>query len=287
MKSWATVGVGLNFLSFPHFPRNPRPLQVTTATTTAVNTWLGAGVVMPATRGETLLLSAFHVPKPTDPGAPERVRVVTDFRPVNLSVQKPPWFPMPTPDSVATMIASGRYSHAITLDITDAYNHLKLEPVLRGRRLGFLFGDKVLAFWGLGFGLSMAPYVFQTVMCEVVKPMVELCPDSQVVVYLDDILVLSTSFQECQKARNILLQILTSWNFQVAWDKSNLTPATCVRYLGWMWDLQRRTVAVPLDKWKKVKKTIRTHLRRRLLTWKSVASILGTINSLNLVMSHI
>ena len=117
--------------------------------------------------------------------------------------------------------------------------------------------------------------------------MVELCLNSQVVVYLDDILVLSTSFQECQKARNILLQILTSWNFQVAWDKSNLTPATCVRYLGWMWDLQRRTVAVPLDKWKKVKKTIRTHLRRRLLTWKSVASILGTINSLNLVMSHI
>ena len=66
----------------------------------------------------------------------------------------------------------------------------------------------MLAFWGLGFGLSLVPYVFQTVMSEVLKPMVEL-----VVVYLDNILVMLTSFQECQMARNTLLQILTSWNF--------------------------------------------------------------------------
>ena len=126
VKSWATVGVGLHFVSCPHFLRRPRPLRVTPATLTAVQKWIQG---VPSTRGEGA--GSDRLP----PGEP-----------VGLETSV-------VPHAHTRQCGNDDSQRQIQLCDNLGYNRRiqssEIRAILRGRRLGFLFGDKVLAFRGL------------------------------------------------------------------------------------------------------------------------------------------
>jgi hypothetical protein len=74
------------------------------------------------------------------------------------------------------------------------------------------------------------------------------CLGIRTIFYLDDILVLGSSFHICmgnlQKAPTLLMEV----GFIINWEKSSLIPTTNFTFLGMLWDSVEGTLSLPQDK---------------------------------------
>ena len=66
--------------------------------------------------------------------------------------------------------------------------------------------------------------------------------------YLDDILVLGSSFQFCLSNTQEALSLLMKAGFLINWEKSSLVPTTDFIFLGMLWNSVEGTLALPEDK---------------------------------------
>jgi hypothetical protein len=66
--------------------------------------------------------------------------------------------------------------------------------------------------------------------------------------YLDDILVLGSSFNNCMANLMKALSLLIEAGFIVNWEKSSLIPTTNFTFLGMIWDSVKGTLSLPQDK---------------------------------------
>ena len=117
----------------------------------------------------------------------------------------------------------------ISIDLQDAY--LQVPVHLASRRfLRFCVGSQTFQFRVLCFGVSMAPQVFARVMALISSIM--HCYGFRILRYLDDWLVLGSSFQEIIRARDFLLWLCQELGVLVNLLKSSLTPSQSLDYLG-------------------------------------------------------
>ena len=114
-------------------------------------------------------------------------------------------FRMESAQSVLQSLRPGDWM--VSLDLQDAYIQVPAHPSSR-RFLRFCVGESVFQFRALCFGLSTAPQVFTRVMAPVSSIMHRY--RFQFLSYLDDWLVLGSSFQEIVRARDFL----ASWAFR-------------------------------------------------------------------------
>ena len=91
-------------------------------------------------------------------------------------------------------------------------------------------GDSVLQFCSVCFGLSIAPQVFTWVMAPISSIMHRY--GFRILRYLDDWLVLGSSFQEIVRARDFLLWLCRELGVRVNLSKSSLTPSQTLDYQG-------------------------------------------------------
>ena len=91
-------------------------------------------------------------------------------------------------------------------------------------------GDSVYQFRALCFGLSTAPQVFTLIMAPVSAIMHH--HDFRILRYLDDWLVLASTFQEIVRARDFLLWLCQRLGIRVNLLKSSLIPKQTQDYLG-------------------------------------------------------
>jgi hypothetical protein len=66
--------------------------------------------------------------------------------------------------------------------------------------------------------------------------------------YLDDILVLGSSFQICLSNSQEALSLLMKAGFLINWEKSSLVPTTNFTFLGMLWNSVEGLLALPEDK---------------------------------------
>jgi hypothetical protein len=66
--------------------------------------------------------------------------------------------------------------------------------------------------------------------------------------YLDDILILGSSFNNCIANLMKALSLLIKAGFIVNWEKSSLMPTTNFSFLGMIWDSVKGTLSLPQDK---------------------------------------
>ena len=90
----------------------------------------------------------------------------------------------------------------VSLDLQDTYFQVPAHPSSR-RYLRFCVGESVFQFCALFFGLSMAPKAFTHIMALV--SLIMHCHGFRILLYLDDWLVLGSSFRESMWARDFLL----------------------------------------------------------------------------------
>ena len=117
----------------------------------------------------------------------------------------------------------------MSLDLQDAYLQVPVHPSSR-RYLRFCVGESVYQFRALCFGLSTAPQVFTRVMATVSAIMHR--HGFRILRYLDDWLVLASTFQE-----SVRCQGFSSLALPASWDPRQspqelLTPMQTQDYLG-------------------------------------------------------
>ena len=185
-------------------------------------------------------------PAPSSPGCYSRLfvspkitvgwRLVIDLSRLNRSVLVS-HFHMETAQSVLQFLCPGDWM--VSLDLQDAYLQVPVHPSSR-HYLWFFVGDSVLQFQALCFGLSTAPQVFKRVMAPICSIMHRY--GFRILRYLDDWLVLGSSFLEIVRARDFLVWLCQELGVRVNLGKSSLTPSQTLDYLGM--SLQTRPLKV-------------------------------------------
>ena len=136
-------------------------------------------------------------------------------------------FHMETQQPVLQSLCPGDWM--VSLDLQDAYLQVPVHPSSR-QFLRFCVGEDVYQFHALCFGLSIALQVFTRVMAPVSSIMHRF--GFRILRYLDDWLVLGSSFREIVRARDFLLWLCQELGIRVNLAKSSLTPSQTLDYLG-------------------------------------------------------
>ena len=185
-------------------------------------------------------------------------RMCLDFRKVN-EVAKKDVYPLPHMDTILSKLRSARY--ITTIDLSKVFHQIPLARNSREYTAFTVPGRGLFQYKRMPFGLSVAPVTFQRLMDRLIGP--ELEP--HVFTYLDDIIVVSETFEEHFKWLEKVLTILQKAGFTVNQEKSHFC-CLKVRYLGYI--LNEHELTVDPDKVQGIKeypapKTIK-HLRRLL-----------------------
>ena len=158
------------------------------------------------------------------------------------------------------------------IDLKDAYLFI---PVLKEHKkfLRFCWGDKKFQFTCLPFGLSAAPRVFTKVMKVVMGHL--RAKGIRLIIYLDDILILSRSFSEALDHCAVVADTLTSLGFVINETKSVKQPVQRIDYLGVVVDSTKLSFALPQEKMDQVLKLCKKALGSKDITLRDISKILG------------
>ena len=127
------------------------------------------------------------------------VRVLTDFRKLNLVLKRQP-FPLPKISDLLLKLEGFRYATAI--DLSMGYYHIPLDEASQRLCTTILPWGKY-RYKRLPMGISSAPDIFQAIMTEILGDL------DFVRVYIDDILIISNgTFQDhMQKLQQVLRRL--------------------------------------------------------------------------------
>lgn len=140
-----------------------------------------------------------------------------------------------------------------TLNIEDAY---LLVPIHFSHRkfLRFQWRGVTYEFAVLPFGLSTAPFIFTKILRPVTSFLREEGFES--IVYLDDFLLLGSSKNNCWANVQAHVNLLSSLGFTINFKKSELKPAKKRKYLGFIFDSEQQSMAIPAERREKFFKMI-------------------------------
>ena len=163
-----------------------------------------------------------------------------------------------------------------TLDLKDAYLSVPVHKDSQ-KLLQFLWRNKCYAFQGLCFGLNTAPRVFTKLL----KPVAAYLRKRGVrmILYLDDFLILGSSYQEVQSHTAMAVTLLENLGFTINREKSCLTPTQVLTFLGFVINSTLETLSLPEEKVVNVKSLCQKAILTPTMPARQVARILGTLES--------
>lgn len=152
------------------------------------------------------------VPKKADASGKVKWRLVVDFRKVNEKTIDDKY---PIPNITDVLDKLGRCQYFTTLDLASGFYQVEMDPE-DIHKTAFNVENGHYEFLRMPMGLKNSPSTFQRVMDNVLKDLQnEVC-----LVYLDDIIVFSTSLQEHILNLEKVFKKLRESNFKVQMDKS-------------------------------------------------------------------
>jgi hypothetical protein len=95
--------------------------------------------------------------------------------------------------------------------------------------------------------------------------------------YLDDILVLGSSFQICLSNTQEALTMLMRAGFLINWEKSSLVPTTNFLFLGMLWDSVEGVLALPEDKLERLRARAAFLLQQSAPTCQQILVLTGYV----------
>ena len=221
-------GYQVPFRSLPPLSSTPLPLPsyspssiLGLALTDAVSDLVAKEAIEPAPPTPGFYSCLFVTPKVTGGWRP-----VIDLSRLNGFVDVS-HFHMETTQTVLQSLRVGDWM--VSLDLQDAYPQVPVRPSSR-RFLRFCVEGSVYQFRALCFGLSTAPQVFTRVMAPVSAIMHR--HGFRILRYLDDWLVLASTFQEIVRARDFILWLFSHLGICVNLPKSSLDPSQTQDYFN-------------------------------------------------------
>lgn len=163
------------------------------------------------------------VPKKLDASNKRKWRVVIDYRKLNEKTIDDK-FPLPNIHDILDKLGKSQYF--TTLDLANGFHQIEMHPD-DVQKTAFSTDTGHFEFKRMPFGLKNAPSTFQRVMNNILRGLQnEICA-----VYLDDIIIFSTSLQEHIQRLREVFQRLRESNFKIQLDKSEFLRHE-VAYLG-------------------------------------------------------
>ena len=201
-----------------------------------------------------------------------KMRPVINLRPLNRYLVKK-HFKMDSMKKVIQLVEKGDWS--ITLDLADAYFHLKIFKYHR-QYLRFSFKGKVFQFRVLSFGPTVAPRVFSKVTSVLAAYLRQ--QSIRLATYLDDWLVLNQIRKLLSQNRFIVLSLLFRLGFIINKEKSNLLPSQDLTYIGGHFLLAKGLVFPTLERVQGLRVSVQ-HLLQGYNTARDYLVLLGKIAS--------
>ena len=198
------------YLSDPHLPPvKQRYYNYSPATLklieTEVNKLLEKGIIEESESpwSSPLLL----VPKKTGD-----YRLCVDYRRLNARLVKN-GFPLPRIHSLLDQLKDANF--VTSLDLLSGYHQIEMDKESRPMT-AFSLNNAHYQFVRMPFGLTNAPATFQYLMSKILKSVL----NKTAFVYLDDILVISKTFDEHVKHINEVMTLLLQAGLKINWKKS-------------------------------------------------------------------
>lgn len=157
-------------------------------------------------------------------------RFCIDFRQLN-AVTKKDAYPLPYMSAILDQLRDARYLS--TIDIKSAYYQIPMNAASKGYTAFTVPGRGLFQFCRMPFGLSNAPATWQRVIDRVLGA--DLQPS--VLVYLDDIIIVSQTFEEHLHTLSLVFDRLHAAGLVVSPDKCQYCRPQ-LRYLGYIVDGQ-------------------------------------------------
>ena len=179
----------------------------------------------------------FVVPKPVG------WRPIINLKKLNAEFIDCPHFRMDTVADVSLLLRPGDWCASI--DLKDAYFHIPINRRFR-RFLRFGWRGRLYQYLVLPFGLCTAPLVFT----KVTKPLKSFLHSLAIrsIWYLDDILIIGSSREECLRNVGEALRLLERVGFIVNLAKSSLIPSQDFRFLGLQWNTSSGVISIDDEK---------------------------------------
>ncbi|EGT45949.1 hypothetical protein CAEBREN_01577 [Caenorhabditis brenneri] len=150
------------------------------------------------------------------------LRVCLDFRRLN-DVTIPDNFPLPRIDAILERVGGSKYF--TSMDMANGYLQLRLDPS-SSYKCGFITETKVYAYTHLPFGLKSAASYFQRALKTVLAGL-----EDDALVYIDDILVFSKTFEQHLLSLRKVLDRFRSFNLKASPKKCEFAK-TSITFLG-------------------------------------------------------
>jgi hypothetical protein len=168
-----------------------------------------------------------------------------------------------------------------TIDLKHAYY---LVPIgdMHKKYLRFWFNTKMYQFNCLPFGLSCAPLVFTKLL----KPAIESLRSQgiRLVIYLDDIICLGSTFDECLANTQTTCSVLKCLGFIINTEKSCTFPSQEREYLGFMINSRNMTLSPTLKKRHRIHALINDFLEIQSCSIREIARLLGNLVSVSIAI---
>lgn len=160
------------------------------------------------------------------------------------------------------------------LDLKDAY---LLVPMNNDDKkyLRFFFNNQLYQFNASPFGMNVSPFVFTKIL----RPVMAFLRKQGLVsvTYLDDILLIGASVQDCQLNLKKTVDLLTSLGFIINTKKSNFIPNKICKFLGFIINSRDWQIELPEDKRIKIQSLIINFQNKNTCRIRKLAQLVGIL----------
>lgn len=163
------------------------------------------------------------VPKKSDNSGKKKYRIVVDYRKLN---EKTPADRYPIPEISEILDRLGKAQYFSVLDLASGFHQIEVDPK-DVPKTAFNVDHGKYEFVRMPFGLKNAPATFQRLMDSVLRKHIGV----RCFVYMDDIIIFSTSLQSHLQDIAKVLQTLKEANLKIQCDKSEFLRKE-VEFLG-------------------------------------------------------
>ena len=203
-----------------------------------IQEYLSLGAIEPCSLFELRFSVPWFVVSKVEPSGSIKRRFIANMRPINKFIACSP-FKFDHWGIVFPMLRKGM--HAAKVDLSHAYFHV---PLLSNfaRYVGVEVDGSCYHFRGLPFGLNASPQIFGSFMRVLSRLWRER--GLMVFVYMDDIMILGSTYAECRASVAVVRSAVEEAGFLVKAEKSSFEPSRVVKFLGVEADFERGVISI-------------------------------------------